>query len=148
MPFLRDNYKSFRMPSLHCIPQHYYLMDKESMVTKNAYYVLDPDNNLPASQKLLLPFFEKLGWSGAKGKLPDWEELKKELESKNLFVYAGHGSGSQCFSKKEELFRLKMKSTAILMGCSSVKLITEGEFDAWGRTVLNFLSSGWYELFF
>ncbi|CAD5124126.1 DgyrCDS12427 [Dimorphilus gyrociliatus] len=141
MPFCRDSIKVYRMPSINCVLQHYNLMNKEPVQFDNAYYIVDPDDTLTESQENLVPFLKSLGWNGASGKLPIWEELKRELECKDIFLYAGHGSGSQCFSK-EELYRLKTKSMAILMGCSSVQLTTEGEFDASGRTVLNYLSSG------
>lgn len=142
MPFFRESINIFRIPSINSLLQHHELMNKDDIKLENAYYVVDPDNTLQESQDYLVPYFNSLEWDGACGRLPIFDELKKELETRDLFVYAGHGSGSQCFSK-EGLYRLKIKAMSILMGCSSVQLTTEGEFDANGRTVLNYLSSGW-----
>jgi len=57
-----------------------------------------------------------------------------------VFVYCGHSSGEQ-YLPSDELKRIKVKSTALLMGCSSGMLKYEGDFDCTG-TVMSYCIAG------
>eukprot|EP00980_Cylindrotheca_fusiformis_P023476 scaffold10507_cov128-Cylindrotheca_fusiformis.AAC.9 len=105
-----------------------------------ASFVLDPENNLQATQERLLPVLQKISssngwnWNGAIGKPPSHtffhEALKKD---DGLLIYIGHGGAQSCFSRRqvdrmildEDNSEVRTcKASVILMGCSSGKLLS------------------------
>ena len=59
-----------------------------------------------------------------------------------LRSYSGHGNGSK-YVAEDTLQQVPCRSAAILMGCSSGRLVAHGSLDASG-TVLHYLLAGAY----
>jgi len=57
-----------------------------------------------------------------------------------LYRYSGHGDGSK-YVAEDMLQQLPCRSAAILMGCSSGRLVAHGSLDASG-TMLHYLIAG------
>merc|ERR1712238_407578 len=112
---------------------------------RNTSYVVDPESNLPETQKKIVPFLESLsegeGWSwrGVVNNYPKEEFMNSILKKSNgLFLYSGHGGGERFYSRSQierlmtdenytnnEINGLSTQlcqSTLVLMGCSSGKL--------------------------
>ncbi|CAM9133038.1 unnamed protein product [Choristocarpus tenellus] len=105
-----------------------------------AFYVLDPEDNLPRTRTLLEPTFSalehRLGWAGITGQasvgLDIGPLIKRSLaEDADLFVYCGHGAG-ELLVDREAVAGLPRCAAAILMGCSSGRLKGYGEFEPSG----------------
>lgn len=99
------------------------------------YYVLDPEANLPHTQKHVGPVFKglerRLGWSGVQGKAPTEETMMRALEKVDIFAYCGHGAG-ELLVGREEVAGLTKCAAAILMGCSSGRLKGYADFEPMG----------------
>ncbi|EDO43603.1 predicted protein [Nematostella vectensis] len=142
IPILRDH-EVTRMPSLQFVLSHAQQMMHQpcSVDPEKTYFVLNPDDNLPNTQKLFQKWFEgEPGWRGVTGTKPSQEQYRSALVDNDLFLYLGHGNG-RTFLNGSEVQRLNCRSTAILMGCSSGKLIVEGVCEPRGM-VLNYLIAG------
>ena len=63
---------------------------------------------------------------GRRGERPEGEALRAALRSKHLFVYCGHGHGSEVLLPPGEVRRLPRCSVSLLMGCSSGVLTPHG----------------------
>lgn len=106
----------------------------------NASYVLDPEKNLQATQKRLLPVLEELyssqrwEWKGIVGEIPSTSFFHDALEQDDgLLIYIGHGGGQGCFSQRQVNKMINNESgsgvracnsSVILMGCSSGRLVS------------------------
>ena len=106
----------------------------------NASFVLDPENNLQATQKRILPVLENIStshqwtWKGAVGEIPSLSFFQDALEQENgLLIYIGHGGGQACFSQRQVNKMIgneegkgvrACNSSLILMGCSSGRLMS------------------------
>ncbi|KIH58744.1 peptidase family C50 [Ancylostoma duodenale] len=93
----------------------------------NAFYILDPDNNLGDTQRRITDYVSKFGWNGVVGKVPDPDVVKEALRARDVFFYMGHGSGSRYFSRRV-ISENVINAVSVLMGCGSVKLTPYG----WG----------------
>ena len=52
------------------------------------FYVLNPDNNLPDTEKILEGALRSwASWEGVVGKAPEKQEMKTALEGKDAFIY-------------------------------------------------------------
>ena len=71
---------------------------------------------------------------------PSEEAVKTRLESKDLVLYFGHGSGAQ-YIRAREIRKLEKCAVTILMGCSSGALIEAGEFEPYGPPI-NYMHAG------
>ena len=88
----------------------------------SVFYVLNPDNNLPETEKRLEGALKSwTSWEGVVGKAPEKQEMKTALEGKDAFVYCGHGSGSKYLSI-DEIEKLRVRAVPVLLGCSSGQL--------------------------
>ena len=119
----------------------------------NISYVLDPENNLPETRRRLLPELESMSsnqnweWNGTVGKIPSGEVFETCLEKDNgMMMYFGHGGAKCCFSRRQvDGMACKKrgstskidspavrscKSSVILMGCSSGRLISVNRKDS------------------
>ncbi|GAB6019039.1 Separin [Chamberlinius hualienensis] len=131
MPIVADMAVT-RMPSIHFVQSHLTRYSHPKAVdTSNAYFVLNPDDNLPRTQEKFSQFFADLDWSGVAKRRPTTDEWLSALTKHELFIYCGHGSGIQYINGKS-LKDLACKSTIILAGCSSVKLQTFSHFEPFG----------------
>lgn len=106
----------------------------------HASFVLDPENNLQATQKRLFPVLEGISssngwsWNGVIGENPSQSLFQGALEKENgLLIYIGHGGAQTCFSRRQvdQMICSKgnqevraCKASVILMGCSSGRLVS------------------------
>lgn len=98
-------------------------------------YVVDPENNLGQTSTRILDLLDSLkagtassDWTGLTRTMPSTEFMNGVLTKENgLFLYCGHGGGQAFFSRSrvDNLVGENQgcKSTVILMGCSSGKLV-------------------------
>ena len=108
---------------------------------KNAFYIVNPSKDLKKSEERMLPLLQKYNFEGIKSTPPTASEFEKVLREKEVLVYCGHDSGSQ-FLPSEQISRLEKNTKAsLLMGCSSVKLKKEGEYEGEGAILSHLLSS-------
>ena len=54
------------------------------------------------------------------GRIPTEVEMFEYLGNRDLYVYCGHGSSEQYF-KMDRLLKSTVKSSCLLIGCSSLK---------------------------
>jgi separase len=116
----------------------------------NVSYILNPENNLQATQDRLLPAIEgvassrRCDWECVIGEIPPASFFFESFRRKDgLTMYFGHGGAQVCFSRRsvEELIEHRAssvplnalesetetspcRSTVLLMGCSSGKLVS------------------------
>lgn len=145
MIWVLKNQAVTRMPSLRMISllyEHHASRTTSVLVQgidpNKGFYVLDPENNLPRTQGRLKDSLAETGWSGITAKRPSHEQFKDALTSQDIFVFVGHGSGSQ-YMPGEVVEGVECRAIVILYGCSSVRLASRGRIpDPWG-VVLNYL---------
>jgi len=122
-----------RVPSLsflHCLWLSH-AADKASVVrtgvaTDNVFYLLNPDQSLPETEKRLDKAFREFSsWEGVAGQEPAPGQLAKVLASKDAFMYCGHGSGSKYLSG-DDVEKLRVRAVPMLLGCSSGQLTRLG----------------------
>ncbi|PKY05061.1 hypothetical protein P168DRAFT_310510 [Aspergillus campestris IBT 28561] len=139
-----------RVPSLECLRDRVLQFRNER--TKNAgqglrlnrnkgTYILNPTGDLQTTQGLFEKDLSRLdAWTGVVNRPPTEEEFKDGLESKDLFLYFGHGSGAQ-YIRGRTVKRLDRCAVTFLMGCSSGALTEAGEYEPYG-TPMNYLHAG------
>ena len=99
---------------------------------RSGAYVLNPAGDLKATQETFKGSMNDLGqWEGLTGVAPSEEQMKGFLQERDIFLYFGHGSGSQ-YIRPRTFQRLEKCAVALLMGCSSGKLTEAGEFEPYG----------------
>ncbi|XP_072927307.1 separin [Hemitrygon akajei] len=147
MPLLRGGRVS-RLPSFQFL-LGYTITKKhqlKSVMTKgvdpgNVFYVLNPQGNLPNTEKTFKAWFErKEGWDGVVGRGPSQEQLKSVLCNRDLYLYAGHGAGVQ-FLEGQEIQKLSCRAVSLLLGCSSATLALRGNLEGVG-IVLKYMMAG------
>ncbi len=96
-------------------------------------YVLNAAGDLRATQdKFERPLINMGGgWEGLIETKPSEDQLKGYLHERDIFLYFGHGSGSQ-YIRSSTIGKLDRCAVALLMGCSSGKLTEAGEFEPYG----------------
>ncbi len=108
---------------------------------KNGAWILNPSGDLTASQaRLEQPLRSLSGWTTIVQRAPSEDEMKTCLENKEIFLYFGHGSGSQ-YIRARTVRKLEKCAVTILMGCSSGALTEAREFEPYG-TPMNFMQAG------
>ncbi|XP_068651534.1 separase [Aristolochia californica] len=100
----------------------------------DAYFVLNPSGDLNSTQLEFEEWFKNLKWEGRAGIVPTTEELARALQSHDLFLYFGHGSGVQYISSRE-IQKLENCAATLLMGCSSGSLSIGGCYGPQGAPV-------------
>jgi len=82
-------------------------------------------------------------WEGVMGTPPDAPRLLHALSTQDIFTYCGHGAGERYLGGEggEKLKERSVRSTAILMGCSSGRLKRAGPLEPRGMA-LNYLMAG------
>jgi separase len=107
----------------------------------NGSYILNPGGDLKSTQSTFeKPLGSLSGWSSLVKVEPTQERMHSDLESKDLFLYFGNGSGAQ-YIRAREIRKLDKCAVAILMGCSSGALTDTGEFEPYGPPI-NYLHAG------
>ncbi|OJZ90398.1 hypothetical protein ASPFODRAFT_40740 [Aspergillus luchuensis CBS 106.47] len=138
-----------RVPSLECLRDRIVRFRDEGAESKagftinrkNGTYFLNPTGDLQTTQGTFEKDLLKLeGWSGVANREPTEEEFKVGLESNDVFLYFGHGSGAQ-YCRARTIKRLDRCAITFLMGCSSGALTEAGEYEPYG-TPMNYLHAG------
>ncbi|KAL6565883.1 hypothetical protein OROHE_004938 [Orobanche hederae] len=132
MPLLRKK-EVYRMPSIGSIFATFdRCCQNEEKIPfidpLNSYYLLNPDGDLSLSKmendfKNLLKVQKIKGMTGS----PSFVELSRELRDRDLFIYAGHGTGRR-FIPWLEIEKLEGCAAAVLFGCSSGCLKLQGKY--------------------
>ena len=92
----------------------------------STYYAINPSGDLSSTQDTFETWFQGLkGWTGRAGSAPPSAELASALQTKQLFVYCGHGGAAQ-YIPPARLRGLPRCAAALLMGCSSGRLQSGG----------------------
>lgn len=134
-----------RVPSLECLRERVLQFRASASGTilnrSSGAYILNPTGDLRGTQET----FEKelasqSSWTGVTKREPSEDEFRTSLESKDLFLYFGHGSGAQ-YIRGRTVKRLTKCAVAFLMGCSSGTLTEAGEYEPFG-TPMNYLQAG------
>ncbi|GLI70087.1 hypothetical protein VaNZ11_014863 [Volvox africanus] len=108
--------------------------------TPSAFYVLNPSGDLLDTQRFFKPILEAQPlWEGITGERPCAKTLLAALQSYELFLYFGHGSGEQ-FLPRPALRKLQRCASCLLMGCSSGRLRLHGAYDPTGAAVAYLLA--------
>jgi separase len=132
---LRDRILESRKNSPDDGPQGQYIS------RNNGSYILNPGGDLKSTQSTFQKPLECLSdWSSVVEQEPTQEMMKSCLESKDLFLYFGHGSGAQ-YIRAREIRKLDKCAVTMLMGCSSGALTEAGEFEPYGPPI-NYLHAG------
>ncbi|TAQ87763.1 hypothetical protein B7494_g3918 [Chlorociboria aeruginascens] len=139
-----------RLPSLGCLRERILAQEKHRVEglpqghyinRDNGTYILNPGSDLKSTQTTFEKPLSNLNrWDGIVKREPTEAEIKSSLESKDLFLYFGHGSGAQ-YIRAKEIRKLDKCAVAVLMGCSSGALLEAGEFEPYG-TPINYLHAG------
>lgn len=118
----------FGKPSLRVLSRDFFSGVQTNRI-ESLFYLLDPANNLPSTRETITKYIskEQMGWpckgiGGVVGRPLNREECKS-LESKDLFMYFGHGTGKKYFEICGEGPR-----ALFLFGCSSCRLLTVRNF--------------------
>ncbi|KAG9135415.1 hypothetical protein Leryth_007169 [Lithospermum erythrorhizon] len=106
----------------------------------DSYYVLNPEGDLSDTQVEFENWFKDQHFEGIAGTAPTIDVLIEALKSHDLFIYLGHGSGSQYFPGNQ-IKKLDKCSCAVLMGCSSGSLSLNGSYSPQGAP-LYYLHAG------
>lgn len=144
LPVIRGNAQpTCRMPTVEhlsfaCDKLH---AGRQTIDTKNTFFVLNPSKDLASTQRTFEKYFtDKIGWRGVSGKEPREEEVMSALEECEMFVYCGHGAG-ELFCSCEDLKKIEIRSSALLMGCSSSFFSDNGLYENNG-ILIAYLTSG------
>lgn len=94
-------------------------------------YVLDPANNLAKTRERFdQKFRANKSWLGVIGQSPSTEQLEMWLSKEQLYIFIGHGAGTVYYNKLYKGRGLSamdhVESAAIVMGCSSGRMVAEG----------------------
>ncbi|KAJ7968102.1 separase [Quillaja saponaria] len=106
----------------------------------DAFYLLNPSGDLSSTQVEFENWFRDQKLEGKAGSEPTVEELAAALNSHDLFIYFGHGSGAQYISR-HEIQKLEKCAATLLMGCSSGSLTLNGSYIPQGIS-LSYLLGG------
>ena len=143
MNFLRGQ-SITRMPSLLVTSSHCksYIDEVVNGISiDKCSYILNPKDDLKRTEDKFSDWFQSQpGWEGVVGKAPTSEQFSNAISQNDLFIYCGHGSGQE-YLGWSSVNRLQSHAVALLMGCSSGKLIAQGELEAHGM-VHYYLSAG------
>ena len=107
----------------------------------NGAYLINPSGDLTATQSRFEESLKKLSdWDAIVRREPSEGEMRTALESKDIFLYFGHGSGSQ-YIRSRTFKKLDKCAVALLMGCSSGALTEAGEYESYG-TPIDYMHAG------
>ncbi|KAL3620880.1 hypothetical protein CASFOL_035792 [Castilleja foliolosa] len=136
LPILR-NQEVYRMPSISSI---FATIDRccqneeqsETSISAfplidplDSYYLLNPDGDLGRTQVEFESWFKDQNIEGTIGTVPTIDELTVALKNHDLFIYFGHGSGTQ-YIPNHEIQKLDGCAATLLLGCSSGALHLKG----------------------
>ena len=135
LPCVKKNRQPIsRLPSLQYLSAMWKVHEESGTSVINSggvnqdsvFYMINPDKSLPKTQERLEGVMKGYtGWQGISGKSPQPGQLATALSSKDAYIYAGHGSGSN-FMPSNELKKLRIRSAPLLFGCRSAELARAG----------------------
>ncbi|XP_067613568.1 uncharacterized protein Sse isoform X2 [Eurosta solidaginis] len=122
-----------RVNSLQCLWHLYRLYGERihkgylSVNIKEGGCLVNPDNNLPKTEKRMRCFFDHWlpHWLRKVAEKPTQDELLNDFFKRSCYVYAGHGSGLQYINGKH-IARQQMNCVVFLFGCDSSRLHSNG----------------------
>ena len=127
------NQPIFRTPSLRMLSLMYSTF-RRGLVTRGVddskvYYVVNPADNLAKTEDFFKESFTAMTqWEGVIGKSPEPQDLKKAFDSKDAYIFFGHGAGSSYYRLiPEGLDGCNVNCASIVIGCSSGKLFSDGK---------------------
>ncbi|KAL3814465.1 hypothetical protein ACJIZ3_015733 [Penstemon smallii] len=100
----------------------------------DSYYLLNPDGDLSRTQIEFESWFKDQNIEGRTGTVPTIDELSLALKNHDLFIYFGHGSGTQ-YIPGHEIQKLESCAATLLMGCSSGSLYLKGSYMPQGAPI-------------
>ncbi|KAJ5134331.1 hypothetical protein N7448_000646 [Penicillium atrosanguineum] len=134
-----------RVPSLECLRDRVLqfrgsrsgaVLDRTS-----GAFILNPTGDLRTTQATFEGNLSaQKSWTGIIKREPTEDEFRTSLETKDLFLYFGHGSGAQ-YIRGRTVKRMNKCAVAFLMGCSSGTLTEAGDYEPYG-TPMNYLHAG------
>ena len=148
LPCMKDHAVS-RLPSLGCLRNRILQQRRNLTSTDGRIYasrnngtsILNPGGDLTATQaNFEEPLQELSGWDCVVQREPSETEMRTYLESSDIFLYFGHGSGGQ-YIRSRTIKKLEKCAVALLMGCSSGALTEAGEFEPYG-TPMSYMHAG------
>ncbi|KAL2886402.1 Cell division-associated protein bimb [Ceratocystis lukuohia] len=106
-------------------------------------WMLNPGGDLTNTQARFEDAIQALpsSWSRIVTTTPTESTFENALANSDILVYMGHGSGAQYIRSKTVRKMDKLRSTALLIGCSSARLTPAGAFEHYG-TPRNYLLAG------
>lgn len=125
----------FRVPSMrifHALSTRIHSSPSISIDFSSTCYILDPANNLPRTRKLFDMKLKSVEhWVGVVGNAPMPSQLEQWFQEKQIYLFIGHGSGLSYYNKLKAGRGLtaidKINSLAVIMGCSSARMESEGK---------------------
>ena len=123
--------------------------DDSLKVFKKIFYILNPSGDLIQTQERFENLFKSQpNWNGLIGRKPTSEEFFNGISGfYDLFIYFGHSSGEIYAPLKELKSKLsKRASSALLIGCSSGRIKSNGIFPA-ESSIFHYLENGRYKIF-
>ncbi len=144
LPILRKTQVT-RMPSVALMQMHLKERQQQKITkaTQKTFYILNPSNNLEKTQERFEEqFAQRPLWDGVCAEIPSKEQFIKALTEYDLFVYCDHNSGERYLTRdciREQI--TKVRSIALLMGCSSAAMTPMGKYDPSGIVISYMLSS-------
>ncbi|OMH80810.1 Separin [Zancudomyces culisetae] len=96
-----------------------HIIDDTLATKKSLFYILNPSGDLKRTQTTFSSLLARnQEYYGVVGRYPFSTELEDHLQTRQLFVYIGHGSGDSII-KRQYILKSNLE-IALLMGCSSV----------------------------
>ncbi|KAK0903240.1 separin protein [Friedmanniomyces endolithicus] len=109
--------------------------DRHNISRTSGTYILNPSGDLTSTQTMLCPPLESLAqvrgssWTSVVQREPNEEEFHTALTDSSMFLYFGHGAGSQ-YIRPRSIKKLNSCSEVVwLMGCSSGAVTEYGELE-------------------
>jgi separase len=106
-----------RLPCMNFIAAHL-ATPMAAYSATSTFYLLNPGNDLPRTEKMFQAKFKAQKWSGVMGMEPSKRILAQALQTEQFYIYCGHSAGEQYLSI-DEVKQLDIGGIALLMGCSS-----------------------------
>ena len=136
-----------RLPSLACLRQRI-LHQKFSSITHgicverdSGFSILNPGGDLKATQAKFEWSLQSLkNWEVTTQVQPHEEDIANKLQDRDIYLYFGHGSGSQ-YIRSRTVKKLEKCAVSLLMGCSSGALTDAGIFEPYG-TPVDYMQAG------
>ena len=138
-----------RLPSLSCLRQRILQQRKQQdgrpdiqraadglhVHRHDGAFILNPAGDLTNTQENFEDRLQGLsGWEGIVETRPQEADFKGYLENHDVFLYFGHGSGSQ-YIRSRTIKKLGQCAVSLLMGCSSGALTEAGKLEPYGPPI-------------